>query len=313
MIQDSNFEDFLTEKLKSANVNDQNINEIFLTKDSIDLFKMAFIHKSYSKEGNYEYFEFIGDSIVNCCLTIYVTRRFPMIKNPKWTTRIVQNLKKTRYLALLAEECGFFKYIKYGDEITETIKKFGINEKNEKYMSMMEDTFEAFLGCILKVCEQNSLSSPIAYAICQNFIDNLMDPKTISIKYEDVVDSVTRAKELYQSKLTKRRYPQWSSSEASEYMYHTKKTKDDGIDMFEVTMYAWPLGDGTVNYKNRVKIGFGKSNKLKEATSIAAKNGLKVLFEQYSLQEIQDDPYGNKKYIYSYDKTRRRYMLRNFE
>jgi len=138
--------------LKRYNIN-KNIN-------SIDIYRKAFIHKSYCtrknenflngntkcpedclplQEESNERYEFFGDSILNMTVADHLFERYPD-ENEGFLTKMRTKLVNGKMLAFLSEKVGFQKYIIISKQI----------EENEGRMNMniLEDTFEAFIAAI---------------------------------------------------------------------------------------------------------------------------------------------------------------------
>jgi dsRNA-specific ribonuclease len=174
-----------------------------------NLFSQIFTHPSIS-EDNYEYYEFLGDLVVNKSIGQYLTRRFPQLRCPQGVrvlTRLKINLVSKKVLAEFAESLGFWDYISATQEYRMTKKK-----------PMLEDCFEAFMGAleqqIDEVCckpdKAGRFTSGGGYKICYNIIQNVLDSYPIcgglpnehgvqdgKLKYEELVDPKTRLKELF--------------------------------------------------------------------------------------------------------------------
>jgi len=63
---------------------------------------------------------------------------------------------------------------------------------------LLENVFEGFFGATHLILD-NRFGIGTGYAICYNIIKNLYDDIPISLKYEDLFDSKTRLKELFDS------------------------------------------------------------------------------------------------------------------
>jgi len=131
-----------------------------ITINNINLYRNAFIHKSYCTMKNtdfttsnnkcptdciplqdmsYERLEYLGDSILNFIVANYLYMRFPDQAEgflSKIRTRIVNG----KMLGFLAEKIGFNKYAIISKQVEEA------NGRNN--YKIMEDIFEAFIGAI---------------------------------------------------------------------------------------------------------------------------------------------------------------------
>ena len=189
-----------------------------LTKTLVDkvfdksLFSQIFTHPSISEE-NYEYYEFLGDLVVNKSIGQYLSRRFPQLRCPQGVrvlTRLKINLVSKKVLAEFAESLNFWDFISATQEFRLTKKK-----------PMLEDCFEAFMGAleqqIDEVCcktdKAGRFTSGGGYKICYNIIQNVLDKYPIcgglpnkdgvqigKLKYKELVDPKTRLKELFDLK-----------------------------------------------------------------------------------------------------------------
>ena len=160
----------------------------------LDLFEQAFTHSSFNPERNYESLEILGDSCLNYCVVYYLTRRFPHLMNSNGSgvgtiARLKINLVSKLIFSQCAQELGFKDHIA-SDMLT----------RRDEMPSLLEDTFEAFQGCLIQVinlCDpQSSKKGYIptlgpSYRIVCAFFDNM----EISLRYVDLYDAKTRLKE----------------------------------------------------------------------------------------------------------------------
>ncbi len=161
----------------------------------IDVFEQAFTHSSANPTKNYEALEILGDSILNFCVVNYLSQRFPELMANDGSgvgtlARLKINLVSKAIFAQCAEKLGF------GDFIASDM----LNRRDEM-PSLLEDTFEAFNGALIRVsalCDENSsrkgylVSLGPGYRIVSSFFDGM----EISLKYEDLYDAKTRFKQL---------------------------------------------------------------------------------------------------------------------
>lgn len=169
----------------------------FTDPESMKLFRQAFTHKSVAGANNYELFEFQGDTVVNLATVEYLRSRFPRIVSVKWLTRLKHNLISKKHLGLLAEKAGFFEHVGYSKEwANDKLLNMDDPHTNTEYMSLLEDTFEAFVGCLVEIVDARTTKG-VGYAIAYNIVCSFLDTIPISLKYEDVFDSKSRLKELY--------------------------------------------------------------------------------------------------------------------
>ncbi len=189
------FKTFIRGLLERSGLKEANL-ESFTDSKSMKEFRMAFTHKSYSSEFNYELFEFLGDLTLNWCVGNYIHTEWPEIINVNWLTKMKHALVSKKYLVKMAEKVGFFKFIVFSDEIAKELKgsKF---RQNQVYKDMMEDTVEAFLGALKKVSDRKNrvgVSMALSYNIISSFLDEL---KIDAYDYLLYYDPISRLKEIY--------------------------------------------------------------------------------------------------------------------
>jgi len=128
--------------------------------NNINLYRNAFLHKSYCTMKNadfasgnlkcpsdciplqdmsYERLEFLGDSILNFIVANYLYMRFPD-QNEGFLSKIRTRIVNGKMLGYLAEKIGFNKYAIISKQVEEA--------NGRKNYKIMEDIFEAFIGAI---------------------------------------------------------------------------------------------------------------------------------------------------------------------
>lgn len=145
-----------------------------ITKIDLALYEPVFIHNSINTETNYEYHEFVGDAILNAAVVEYITKKYKGLRIPK-AVKILARLKilliSKTFLSRLASKHGFSPYI----------KTVYLNP------NILEDVFEAFIGCTFQ---------QVGYSVCSALIASFLDRETIPNSYETLFDARTRIKEL---------------------------------------------------------------------------------------------------------------------
>lgn len=128
--------------------------------NNLNLYRNAFIHKSYCSMKNsdfvssnskcppnciplqdvsYERLEFLGDAILNLIVANYLYMRFPE-QNEGFLSKIRTRIVNGKMLGSLAEKIGFNKFAIISKQVEEA------NGRNN--YKIMEDIFEAFIGAI---------------------------------------------------------------------------------------------------------------------------------------------------------------------
>lgn len=221
---DQEFREFIISLLKLGGLTDKRITE-FTDEDSMRQFRIAFIHKSYESEDNYELAEFLGDTVVNNCLAFYLKRRFPEISSNTFITSLKHKYQSKTELYEIAKNENFLAHILYGKEMQDIVRSRNPGQ-NEKYRSMLEDTFEAFIGTVVIVIDsktRNGVGNPIA---C-NIISSLTSKIDISLEQKAVYTGKQILKEVFDKPLD------WDIKQ--EF-----KTIRLGPAEWEATIYGYP-------------------------------------------------------------------------
>jgi len=226
---DLKFRNLVVSILKKCKLKTKTIEQILDTKHNgwsgIQLFGICCTHKSIHPTNNYEVFEFKGDSTANNCLVWYFADRFPELNDPecvKTLARLKINYGSKKTFYTLAEKLGLWEFISAGTEerITKTkVKRSGkiqtienktiIGIKQTKKKSLLEDSFEAFIGVIHTLIDIH-VKKGFGFKICYNLIKSLYDDMNISLEHSDLYDSKTRLKEYFDKNV--REYGKWSKS-----------------------------------------------------------------------------------------------------
>ena len=281
----TDFKDFIAGLLQKYGRVKESMIPLFTDEESMRKYIQAFTHKTYSTNvsENYEMFEFRGDTKVNDATVEHIAERFPRIVSVKWMTRIKHNLISKKTLGLLAENAGFFKHIRYGEEMTTSMTRIPELHSNKDYMSMMEDVFEAFVGCTYDVVRSKKRRGTAA-EITANIVDAFLSTIAIPIEYEDVFDAKSRLKELYDRH-------GWLFSEKNRGTIYTEEIKpprDTGgrIEYF-TTIYGFPRGPtNRERLVSRAK-GLNKS----ESQQLASQLALDELATKYGIHAIRHSAY----------------------
>jgi len=128
--------------------------------NNINIYRRAFVHKSYCTRKNENYIvgnvkcptecmplqedsnerlEFLGDSILNLVVASYLFERYQQV-NEGFLTTMRTKLVNGIMLAHLSEQLGLGKHIIMSHQIE--------NNNGRKNKNILEDTFEAFIGAI---------------------------------------------------------------------------------------------------------------------------------------------------------------------
>ena len=163
----------------------KNIDKILSEQNMIE-FKKAFTSPAADPDYNYEFYEMMGDSTANNCVMWYFQRRFfPQIENIKTVkgnmtplaimSRLKQEGASVRQFSKFSNNLGFLPYI------TMT------NLEYNKPIKILEDVFEAFLGCLVYHCDI-IFGLHTGFTIAYPFIQKLFDNENISIEREKLYE-----------------------------------------------------------------------------------------------------------------------------
>lgn len=186
-IRDESFKNLLTAILKRGKIT-QEVLDLLLDEEGMKLYDIAFTHKSINPDINYEYFEFLGDSVVNSAIVWYISRRFQHLQGSKAVkifARLKINLVSKKSFAVCAQRLKLWDYVSCSEPIRMTNKK-----------KVLEDVFEAFFGVTTYLMD-NKIFKCSGYAIVYTIVSSLFDEIDISLKYEDLFDARTRIKEMF--------------------------------------------------------------------------------------------------------------------
>ena len=178
----------------------------------LELYSIGLTHKSINELYNYEYYEWMGDSTANNCVCWYLTKRFPILKQPKAVkilARLKINLGSKKTFYQLSEKLGFWDFITAGKE---QIKKNGeyitIDVRQHKKKDLLEDALESFIGITQTILDQE-FGMGVGFTHCYKFIESLYDELDISLAYKDLYDAKTRLKEMFDEWTTEESALRW--------------------------------------------------------------------------------------------------------
>jgi ribonuclease-3 len=238
--------------------------------NNLNLYRNAFIHKSYCSMKNtdfassnskcppnciplqdvsYERLEFLGDAILNLIVANYLYMRFPE-QNEGFLSKIRTRIVNGKMLGSLAEKIGFNKFAIISKQVEDA------NGRNN--YKIMEDIFEAFIGAMMT--DLGSKSETEGFSICNTFIINLIESKI------DITELILND-DNYKDQLM-RYYQKEFNGKFPKYEQKTiiMSTNDNGIVNRKFHMF--------VRDTNNNIIGEGIAKSKKEAEQKAAKAAL---------------------------------------
>lgn len=271
--RDKTFVDMLTSVLKRAKIKDEYISKI-LDKGGFDLYSQAFTHPTANENVNYETLEILGDSIVNCCIVWYLSRRFPQLNCPqgvKIIARLKINLVSKKMFAEFGMNLGLWDFVSADDET-----------RSLRMKKTLEDVFEAFFGATQKLVDEN-IRMGVGYSICYDLIKSLFDEIDISLKYEDLYDAKTRLKETFDQ--YGKNIVDEESGKIMRYGIGQMKWENERIDKIQyVQVYRIQQN----NPKKKILIGKGSAALKPDAQQKAAEVALKTLARQGYVKDVDE-------------------------
>jgi ribonuclease-3 len=270
--------DFLRKTLELGNIYVESIDV-----NMIETFQKAFIHKSYItgsyideeiRKKNEKYYgsldikttedknciqlqnisneviEWLGDGIIQSVSAIYLYERY-RTQQEGFLTKIRSKLVKTESLSKLALSLGFDKYIIISKHI-ETITN------GRKNNPILEDCFEAFIGCMMNYFGASSKKE--GFDKCYTFIVSVIE------KYIDITNLIMI-----------------DDNFKDQLMKYFQKTYDRKLPTYEQKTIIQTVGtNGIINKKfhmyvkdiNGKVIGEGICKSKREAEQLAAKQSL---------------------------------------
>jgi len=264
--RDQNFIDFIDRILGEYGEVSKNNRENILDKEGVSYYYTVFTSPSYNKDSNYEFMETLGDSTLNKAVIWYFARRFPQINSPDGIdilTRLKIKFIQKKSFFLLAEKLGFWGYIStnFNRDLT------------EEKIKTLEDVFEAFFGATELVIDKK-YSIGTGYKICYKIISRLLDKLNISINYENLVDSKTRLKELFDH----------NKHKGIGILEYLKQVETRGAEKYYKSTVKRTIDTGEYSM-----IGTGEGYKMEEAEQNAATNALEILKTQGFVKIIPDE------------------------
>lgn len=175
---------------KYPKLNKKNIDKL-LTEHVMKEFKKVFTSPSVDPTNNYEFYEILGDSTANNCIVWYCQRRFFSEVESVITYkdsmsplaimgRLKQILASTKQFSNFATKLNFQPYISMSS--------------TDKNIKILEDVFEAFLGCLVYFCDK-IFDMHIGFSVVYAIIEKLMDQEDIKIDRDSLYEPKSQLNE----------------------------------------------------------------------------------------------------------------------
>jgi dsRNA-specific ribonuclease len=183
----SDFKDLISSLLRKGGLKTKYIN-MLTDYESMKVFGCAFTSELVDADNNYQVLEQLGDLSGNKFIVNYMYQRFPQLDcadGVKVVARLRINYGATASFCEIARKLGFWPFISATNEL-----------RMRKMKPLLEDVFEAFLGATERLLDKHKRVG-VGYAIVHDILTSLFDEMDISLRYEDLYDSKTRLKELF--------------------------------------------------------------------------------------------------------------------
>ena len=225
--------------------------ENYLIK-KIKFFDIAFTSSTANQTENYEVLEQIGDSSGGKFLIDYFYKKFPQLNCPegvKICARLKINYGSKNSFYKIADQYKMWNFISARND-----------DRNRNKKSLLEDVFEAVLGKIETIINNAyGIENGYGYGCVFSILEKIFDEMQISLKYEDLYDSKTILKELFDA----------NTALISKLTY-TDSTTDKGLK--KSTISCLFLKTNTI-----VTLGHGSATIKQDAEQNAAKIALSTL------------------------------------
>jgi len=135
----------MTSNLLNIQKNKKAIERIISSVQETETFQQAFVHSSFRNEidddklADYETLEFLGDSILDMRVCLYIYRAYPSFSEGQMS-KLKQFMVQENTLAELSKEIGLFNFLKLG---AGEEKNKGVEKK-----SILADIFESFIAAL---------------------------------------------------------------------------------------------------------------------------------------------------------------------
>ena len=184
------FRFFIRNVLTTAQGIDKGILEYLTNAENIRVYEAVFTHPSASVDdvSNYEFWEFLGDSVVNKCVMHYLCHKYSHMrskKSVKILARVKVNYISKTWLAWFGDHYHFWKFIKADEKVLHSQKK-----------KLLEDVFEAFYGATEMLLDKR-YSVGVGYYVCQKMMNQILKVNNMDLEYDNLFDAKTRLKELF--------------------------------------------------------------------------------------------------------------------
>jgi ribonuclease-3 len=149
------------------------LKKFLIEPKNIHLYKLAFLHESYSNENNlnecYERLEFLGDAVLDLVVSEFLYNRDPNLTEGQ-LTRMRSNYVCKKAIYTYSMELGLNKHIKLG----------GPELSRRETDSVISDVFESFIGALYLDLGLNTVKEFLS----QTVLPHIENKSTFFIDYK---------------------------------------------------------------------------------------------------------------------------------
>jgi dsRNA-specific ribonuclease len=164
------------------------VKHIVSQPSSLREFQKAFTSSTIDPKFNYEVYEQLGDLSANKIVVQTMYERFPQLRNPEGV-KVVARLRikyvSKKQFSDFAFKLGFWDYVIATQD-----------EKDRNRKSLLEDTFEAFIGCLETVIDQY-YGIGAGFSVVYSFLNPIIIKLPMSLDRDQLFDAKTRLKEIF--------------------------------------------------------------------------------------------------------------------
>ena len=183
----SDFKALISSLLRKGGLKNKYI-KMLTDPEAMKIYGCAFTSELVDPDNNYQVLEQVGDLSGNKFIVNYMYERFPQLdcaEGVKVVARLRINYGAKESFCEIARKLGFWEFISATNDL-----------RQRKMKSLLEDVFEAFLGATERILDRRKRVG-VGYAIVHDILTSIFNEMHISLRYEDLYDTKTRLKELF--------------------------------------------------------------------------------------------------------------------
>lgn len=275
------FKQFIISLLNRGNLQKKYIDSLTSEK-SMSVYSEAFTSEFVDKHNNYQVYEQMGDMTANKFIVWYVYRRFPQLNCEEGlgiVTKIRHIYGSKDMMAKMARSLNFWPFISAPNKL-----------RLISDSSLLEDTFESFLGATELLLDDNFKCVGVGYAAVYKILTSIFDEIGIDMSYENLIDAKSRLKELFDLFRTQLGKPFYANVDEIDEAtgkplyksYVFARDYDHSQLKSMMNEDAVPIN---MRYHNNLFIGYGQGYTKKDAQIQASEMALSNLTRQKFVKE----------------------------